>query len=201
MRHREPPSRSHRHGAFHEASASRDSDVTGLLQPGQHPVPQVIGRTDLPVGTTAGGCVAIGQNAPMHTSAVLHLSLPVCDLAASREFYVDVLGCRLGRAQVEFVDVWFYGLQLTLQRRPDEVRPVTDQGARHFGVALPDKRQFDDLVQRLRTTIGVHWVTQPIGHPAETLSGKSAFKIADPSGNVIEIKHYADPTEFLALEP
>ena len=142
-----------------------------------------------------------GQYVAMSESSILHLSLPVRDLVASRDFYVDVLGCRLGRTQPEFVDVWFHGLQLTLQRRPDEVRPVTNQGARHFGVALPDKGQFDELVERLRSTAGVHWVTQPIEHPAETLSGKSEFKIADPSGNVIEIKHYADPTEFLALQP
>ena len=137
----------------------------------------------------------------MSQSAVLHLSRPVRDLAASKDFYVDVLGCRVGRTQAEFIDVWFHGLQLTLQRRLDEVRPVYDQGVRHFGVALADKEQFDELVERLRSTTGVHWVTQPIEHPAETLSGKSEFKIADPSGNVIEIKHYADPTEFPALEP
>ena len=28
---------------------------------------------------------------------ILHLSLPVADLAAARAFYVDVLGCEPGR--------------------------------------------------------------------------------------------------------
>ena len=47
----------------------------------------------------------------------LHLSLPVLDLDRAVAFYVDVLGCTAGRSRPEqgFADVWFHGLQLTLQ--------------------------------------------------------------------------------------
>ncbi|HEX7095600.1 MAG TPA: VOC family protein [Acidimicrobiales bacterium] len=134
------------------------------------------------------------------SEAILHLSIPVTDLVASRRFYVEVLGCRPGRHRADFVDVWFFGLQLTLQQRPEDVRPVAEQGSRHFGVALLDERQFEQIYARLRSTGGVHWLTPLTQHPGETLSGKTEFKIADPSGNVIEFKHYRDPTEFLALD-
>jgi extradiol dioxygenase family protein len=30
---------------------------------------------------------------------VLHLSIPVADLSTAREFYVDALGCTLGRVR------------------------------------------------------------------------------------------------------
>ena len=36
---------------------------------------------------------------------ILHLSFPVRDLAQSIAFYVDVLGCELGRVHDEFADV------------------------------------------------------------------------------------------------
>ena len=67
---------------------------------------------------------------------ILHLSLPVLDLEASKRFYVEVLGCEIGREQADFVDVWFYGLQLTLQEHPDQVLPADLRGVRHFGVTV-----------------------------------------------------------------
>ena len=82
---------------------------------------------------------------------VLHLSIVVDDLPAARRFYVDTLGCRPGREYEEWLDVWFFGLQLTLQSRPDEVASVGEQGARHFGVAL-DADTFASMIARLRGT-------------------------------------------------
>jgi uncharacterized protein len=129
--------------------------------------------------------------------ATLHLSVPVRDLREATGFYCDVLGCRLGRVAERWVDVWFFGLQLTLQLRPDEVRPAADQGARHFGVTLDDPEAFDQLVTTLASR-GVEWITPPTAHPDGELSGKREVKVADPSGNVIEIKHYEDATAYRA---
>jgi extradiol dioxygenase family protein len=120
--------------------------------------------------------------------AVLHLSLPVDDLDAARRFYEEALGCRVGRVRDGWLDVWFHGLQLTLQLRPDEVRPASEQGVRHFGVALPDADAFDALVERLRAH-GVAWLEEPTSHGA-ALDGKVGGKLADPAGNVLELKHY-----------
>ena len=129
--------------------------------------------------------------------ATLHLSLPVDDLAAARRFYEDRFGCRVGRVRDQWIDVWFFGLQLTLQTRPDEVRPLDDQGCRHFGVVLDDADTFWALVARLRDH-GVAWISEPHEHAATELSGKVGGKLADPAGNVIEVKYYADPTAFVA---
>jgi hypothetical protein len=40
-------------------------------------------------------------------------------------------------------------------------------------------------------------LTEPLRHRDADLSGNVAGKLADPAGNVIEIKHYADPAEYL----
>ena len=49
-----------------------------------------------------------------------------CDEA--RDFYVHTLGCQSARARAGFTDVWFFGMQLTLQDRPDEVAGAGREG-------------------------------------------------------------------------
>jgi uncharacterized protein len=127
---------------------------------------------------------------------ILHLSIPVDDLAAARRFYESTLGCRVGRVRSDWLDVWFFGLQLTLQERPAEVAALPELGVRHFGVVLPDRAAFDALVARLRSS-GVRWLAEPAAHEEAVLSGKVGGTLADPSGNVIEIKHYDDLSALL----
>ena len=67
---------------------------------------------------------------------ILHLSLPVRDLEEAEDYYVRVLGCQVARRRPDFIDVWFFGLQLTLHDRPDEVTGLVPGGSRHFGVTL-----------------------------------------------------------------
>ena len=128
---------------------------------------------------------------------VLHLSLPVDDLHAARDFYERTLGCRIGREREDWFDAWFFGLQLTLQLRPQEVTDVSQQGVRHFGVVLPALAEFDELVHRVAAS-GHAWISKPEIHSDAELNGKLGGKLADPSGNIIEIKFYADSADFLS---
>lgn len=127
---------------------------------------------------------------------ILHLSLPVRGLGEARRFYEDVLGCRVGRVRDDWFDVWFFGMQLTLQHQPDEVVPADEQGMRHFGVAL-SPAAYDDLVARVEAC-GAAWLSPPTRHTEAELSGKRGAKLADPSGNVIELKSYAHPGDLSA---
>ncbi len=128
---------------------------------------------------------------------ILHLSIPVHDMAAARAFYVDTLGCRVGRTSAGFTDVWFYGMQVTLQDRPDENTGQPDRGSRHFGVTLA-RDEFEDTLARLDER-GVAWVSpvsnDDVGKPTE----QTKAKIADPSGNVIEFKTYPHVAEALGF--
>ena len=128
---------------------------------------------------------------------VLHLSLPVDDLHAARDFYENTLGCRIGREREDWFDAWFYGLQLTLQLRPLEVMTVSQQGVRHFGVVLPSLTEFDELVNRVAASEHP-WISKPKMHNDAELNGKLGGKLADPSGNIIEIKFYADTADYLS---
>ena len=132
----------------------------------------------------------------MADQPVLHLSLPVNDLHAARDFYEHTLGCRIGRTREDWFDAWFFGLQLTLQLRPLEVMNRSQQGVRHFGVVLPSLSEFNDLVKRIHAS-GCQWISKPENHTDAELSGKLGGKLADPSGNVIEIKYYENENDYL----
>ena len=64
-----------------------------------------------------------------------HLSIPAIDLALSRHWYEQVLGCRAGRCSDEALILDLGGHQLVLQRHRDELGPP-QQGIypRHFGL-------------------------------------------------------------------
>jgi extradiol dioxygenase family protein len=128
---------------------------------------------------------------------ILHLSIPVRDLAEARQFYVDTLGCEAARAREGFQDVWFFGMQITLQDRPDEVTPLQAGGARHFGVTL-GRDEFDHLIARLGAR-HVPWVVEVTTDDAGKATEQTKAKIADPSGNVIELKTYVDVASALEI--
>ena len=126
---------------------------------------------------------------------ILHLSFAVRDLDEARAFYVDDLGCPLGRVRDGWVDVWFYGMQVTLHEMPAHVDAVPDE-VRHFGVTLP----LDDLhalVARLDGR-GVTWLRELATDSPGTPREQTKCKLTDPSGNVIELKAYADPVAAFA---
>ena len=128
---------------------------------------------------------------------ILHLSIPVRDLGEARDFYVHTLGCQAARARADFVDVWFFGMQITLADRPDEAGSAPSPGSRHFGVTL-GRDEFDGLVSRLDSH-GIAWVV-PVSTDDEGLATEQTKgKIADPSGNVIEFKSYRDVVAALEI--
>jgi uncharacterized protein len=131
---------------------------------------------------------------------ILHLSLPVDDLAQACAFYVSVFGSPVGRRGPDWCDVWFFGMQLTLQIRPDEVMPSDQAGVRHFGVVLPNEEAWQEVVDRAQDA-ETAWPAPPTPSHDPVLAGKLGGKLADPSGNVIEVKCYPNPTGFLAERP
>jgi uncharacterized protein len=122
---------------------------------------------------------------------ILHLSLPVHDLDAARDFYVDVLGCEPGRVRDGWIDVWFYGMQITLHHEPQQVVSAEQRGARHFGVTL-SAEELDAVLKRLEIH-PVEWLRPATTEHAGTAHEQTKAMLLDPSGNAIELKTYADP--------
>ena len=85
-----------------------------------------------------------------------HLAFPLNDLESEREFYIQVLGCTLGRELDKWINFNFYGHQVGAHLPPGDctipkTNPVDgDQiSARYFGVILPWD-QWEDWCKKIK---------------------------------------------------
>ena len=139
----------------------------------------------------------------MRVPSPFHYSFFVADLASTRRFYGETLGCREGRSAATWVDFDFFGSQISAHTTghpvPTENRGVVDGTAvpiPHFGAIL-GWDAFHGLAARIRAA-GVPFVIEPrgrfVGRPAE----QATMFLLDPSGNAIEFKAFQDPARLFA---
>jgi extradiol dioxygenase family protein len=122
-----------------------------------------------------------------------HLSFVVPDKELARSFYVDTLGCSLGRDNETWFDILFFGHQLTIHQASEKIPAFQ---INHFGpilnkgewLAVVHKCEGNDIEVILPATIR--------NKEKEDESGK--FIVKDPSGNILEFKYYADFTKTVA---
>jgi extradiol dioxygenase family protein len=137
-------------------------------------------------------------------SPPFHLAFPVADLAATRAFYADLLGCRVGRTSDRWIDFDFFGHQLTAHLvSPSALGDVTtnpvdgdDVPVRHFGAVLP----WDDwqaLAARLEAQ-GVTFRIRPHVRFQGQVGEQATLFLLDPSGNALEFKAFKDPARLFA---
>lgn len=137
------------------------------------------------------------------TSPPFHLAFPVDDLEAARAFYVDVLGCRVGREAARWIDFDFFGHQISahLVDRPLDraaTNPVDgdDVPARHFGAILP-WNEWEALHLRLARA-GHRFLIEPHVRFRGEVGEQGTFFVEDPAGNAIELKTFADMSRVFA---
>ncbi len=124
---------------------------------------------------------------------IFHLSFPVRDMAEAVRFYEETLGAVIGRRADSFTDALVFGAQLTLQNDPASVSAPMPR-SRHFGATL-DWAAWEAVAARLG---GGATVLEPptISYAGEPIE-QGKMMIADPSGNLIELKAYRHPSEVL----
>lgn len=134
---------------------------------------------------------------------LFHLAFPVADLEQTRQFYVDLLGCSVGRESDRWIDFNFYGHQITAHLQPEETTAVraseVDGKAvpvRHFGAILEWDR-WHDLAEQLKEA-GIDFVIEPhVRFPGEVGEQATMF-LKDPSGNALEFKSFRDISQVFA---
>jgi uncharacterized protein len=122
---------------------------------------------------------------------VFHLAVPVHDLDAAVEFYVEGLGCKLARRYPDRVTFDFFGDQLVCHLS-QQVDPEPELYPRHFGVTFRHRDDFDRLLRLVekRKLILFRQVSVRFeGLVEEHLT----VVLRDPSNNLLEFKHYVDP--------
>ena len=137
-------------------------------------------------------------------SRPFHLALPVTDLGSAEAFYCGLLGCEKGRTASRWIDLNFYGHQVTLHLvdasdADAPTNPVDGDSvpARHFGVVL-DMDDWRSLAAQLEAAGCEFRISPRIRFEGEVGEQATLF-ITDPSGNALEFKSFADPTQLFAI--
>lgn len=122
---------------------------------------------------------------------VFHLAIPARDLYEAEEFYVDKLGCHLARRYSDRITLDFFGDQVVCHLS-DQVVDTPELYPRHFGVTFRNRSEFDAILLCAETRDVALFQTCQLRFEGR-VEEHSTFVIADPSGNLIEFKHYRDP--------
>ena len=124
-----------------------------------------------------------------------HLAFPVRDINEARNWYVNILGCSVGRESEEWIDFNMFGHQIVAHLSTNCTSDSTNEvdgkqvPVRHFGVILSPS-DWDILKDKLSDKI-TFLIAPNIRFEGTSGEQKTMF-ITDPSGNCLEFKSFCD---------
>lgn len=123
---------------------------------------------------------------------LFHLAFPVSDIAQTKAFYADGLGCGVGRESPNSVILNLYGNQLVAHRTTEPLTPQKGIYPRHFGLIFTAEADWEALLERAQRR-GLTFYQPPkyrfTGLPLE----HRTFFLEDPFHNLMEFKYYVHP--------
>jgi len=123
------------------------------------------------------------------SKVLFHLAFPVIDIASTKAFYVDGLGCLAGRESSNSLILSLYGHQLVAHVIPEIPIPQTGIYPRHFGLVFQSESNWLTLLERMHDK-RLKFHQQPKVRFVDTPLEHRTFFLADLSGNILEFKHY-----------
>lgn len=136
-------------------------------------------------------------------STPFHLAFPVKDIASTRAFFGDLLGCEIGRSTDKWIDFNFFGHQLSAHVKPEELSQAHANEVdgkhvpvRHFGAIL-EWGQWHTLADKLKA-YNIDFVIEPYIRFEGEVGEQATMFFLDPSGNALEFKSFKDPSQIFA---
>lgn len=124
-----------------------------------------------------------------------HLAFPIKNLQSTKEFYVNLLGCSIGRKSSNWMDFNFFGHQLTAQVNPEAVCSFpfyrSDKNAfpfYHFGAVLTWK-DWHEMEVKLKER-GIAFLIEPKTVFGGEVGEQKTMFVEDPNGYPIEFKTF-----------
>lgn len=132
---------------------------------------------------------------------VFHYAFKVKDLASTRRFYIELLGCKEGRSTDSWVDFDFFGHQLSAHisaNIPEQDYCGKVDGVQvpipHFGCVL-SKDTFDQIAEKL-TSENVEFIIKPQTRYKGNVGEQLTMFVFDFSGNPLEFKSFSKEEEL-----
>ena len=110
---------------------------------------------------------------------LFHLAFPIHDVEAAKRFYIEGLGCTLGRESGQAVTH-------VVADSPDTQKGIYP---RHFGLVFLLKSQWQELADRAKTKELTFFQQPRVRFPGTRIEHHTFF-LQDPSQNLLEFKHY-----------
>lgn len=123
---------------------------------------------------------------------LFHLAFPVADIAKTKEFYGEGLGCHIGRESPSAVILNLYGNQLVAHLTKDPLTPQKTIYPRHFGLIFHAEADWEALLQRAQQQNLTFRETPKRRFPGSPLEHRTFF-LEDPFYNLLEFKYYCHP--------
>ncbi len=121
--------------------------------------------------------------------ALFHLAFPTHDVAAAKRFYVDGLGCTLGRESSHAVTFGLAGHQLVAHLTTEPLPPQQGIYPHHFGLVFSSKGSWQQFLEQAQAK-RLSFYQQPRVRFPGTRIEHHTFFLEDPSHNLLEFKHY-----------
>jgi extradiol dioxygenase family protein len=122
-------------------------------------------------------------------AVLFHLAFPVHNLEETKRFYVEGLGCTLGRESSSAVTLELGGHQLVAQLTAETLERQKGIYPRHFGLVFTSEEDWRNLVERAKAK-DLPFYQQPRRRYTGTKIEHQTFFLEDPSHNLLEFKHY-----------
>ena len=120
---------------------------------------------------------------------LFHVAFPMKNVEETKRFYVEGLGCALGRASKNALTLNLGGHQIVAQMTTGSVEKPHSIYPRHFGLVFTAKEEWQTMVDRAKDKKLPFYQEPRIRFAGSPLEHHTFF-LEDPAHNLLEFKHY-----------
>ena len=120
---------------------------------------------------------------------LFHLAFPVTNIAQTKAFYVNGLGCTAGRENPHALILNLYGHQLVAHVTKEPLTPQRGIYPRHFGLIFTLEADWQSLLEQAQQR-QLQFGEEPKHRFPGLLTEHRTFFLEDPFHNLMEFKYY-----------
>jgi extradiol dioxygenase family protein len=122
-------------------------------------------------------------------AAIFHLAIPINNIDQAKAFYVEGLGCEVGRESPHAMILNFYGHQVVAHMTHDPLVPQKGIYPRHFGLIFSVEKDWESLLTQAQTHQLKFYQDPKLRFP-DRITEHRTFFLEDPFYNLLEFKFY-----------